>query len=183
MEKSNTFAEISIAGLESPFLQFAKGNSGSITLEAFYDTYEDQTDVRKYTDELTNLMNLDTELHAPPILSFIWGQGASPFICVLERITKRFTMFLADGTPVRARINITLKEYKLELNTREKALKSSDKTKAYTVKQGDSLWSIANREFGNPYLWREIADQNNISNPRFIEPGTELVIPALGEKG
>ncbi len=50
IEKSNTFAEIAIPGLEAPFLQYVKGNAGSITLEAFYDTYEQGTDVRDFTN-------------------------------------------------------------------------------------------------------------------------------------
>ena len=41
MEKSNTFTEVGIPGLESPYLQYVKGNAGSITLEVFYDTYEE----------------------------------------------------------------------------------------------------------------------------------------------
>jgi hypothetical protein len=33
VEKSNSFTEISIPGLESPYLQYIKGNAGSITLD------------------------------------------------------------------------------------------------------------------------------------------------------
>jgi nucleoid-associated protein YgaU len=184
-EKSNSFSEIAIPGLESPYLQYVKGNSASISLEVFYDTYEEGTDVRKYTDQLTNLINIDPSIHAPPPLQFIWGmesgelESAEPFYCVLERVTKRFTMFLSSGIPVRARLNITLKEFKKELNSREKALQSPDKTKVYVVIQGDSLWLIAHREYGDPLMWRPIADENRICNPRFLEPGTELIIPPL----
>lgn len=179
VEKSNSFSEISIPGLEAPYLQYVKGNAGSISLEVFYDTYEDGVDVRTLTDQLTNLMNIDPKLHAPPPLRFIWGIPAEPFDCVLERVTKRFTMFLSDGVPVRARLNITLKEFKISLSSREAAVQSADKTKIYIAKQGDSLWAIAQREYGNPALWRPIADNNRIDNPRLLEPGMELIIPPV----
>ncbi|MCF6155901.1 MAG: LysM peptidoglycan-binding domain-containing protein [Candidatus Brocadia sp.] len=179
IEKSNSFTEIAIPGLESPYLQYVKGNSGSISVEVFYDTYEKGTDVREFTDQLSNLMNIDPKLHAPPPLRFIWGIPAEPFDCVLERVTKRFTMFRSDGIPVRARLNITLKEYKIGLNERERILQSPDKTKVYMTLQGDSLWIISQREYGTPFMWRPIADKNRIDNPRSLEPGMELVIPPL----
>ena len=180
VEKSNSFTEISIPGLESPYLQYIKGNAGSITLEVFYDTYEEGTDVRELTDQLSNLMNIDPKLHAPPPLRFIWGMlSAEPCICVLERVTKRFTMFRSDGVPVRARLNITLKEYKMELNIRERTVQSPDRSKAYITKQGDSLWLIAAEEYGDPTMWRAIAEANKIDNPRILETGKEIIIPPL----
>ena len=185
IEKANTFSEISIPGLESPYLQYVKGNAASITLEVFYDTYESGTDVRKFTDKLTALMNLDEELHAPPPLRFIWGEPVEPFDCVLERVSKKFTMFKSPenapekAIPVRARLSITLKEWKTGLNERELKLQSADKTKSYIVKRGENLWSIANSEYGAPSTWRPIAQNNKINNPRLLQPGMKLVIPPL----
>ncbi len=183
-EKSNVFSEISVPGLESPFLQFTKGNSASISLEVFYDTYESGVDVRRYTDQLTDLMNIDPGLHAPRPLQFIWGTAEKPFDCVLESVTKKFTMFRSDSgpdkaIPVRARLTIKLKEFKTGLNERERSLSSPDKTKIYMVKQGDSLWTIANKEYGTPFLWRPIAEKNEIDNPRILEAGMGLIIPPL----
>ena len=183
-EKTNSFSDIPVPGLESPFLQFSKGNSASISLEVFYDTYESGVDVRDYTDQLTDLMKIDTGLHAPRPLQFIWGTLDEPFDCVLESVTKKFTMFRSDmgpdqAIPVRARLTIRLKEFKTGLNERERALSSPDKTKLYIIKQGDSLWEIANKEYGNPMLWRYIAEKNNIDNPRIIEAGRGLIIPPV----
>jgi hypothetical protein len=180
VEKNNTFSEISVPGLEAPYLQFVKGNASTITLEVFYDTYEAHTDVREYSNKLSKLMEIEPDLHAPPTLRFIWGMySQESFYCVLERVSKKFTMFNKDGIPVRARLNITLKEIKLELNERERNLQSPDMTHSCITMRGDSLWSIAYREYGNPGLWRYIADANSISDPKRLEPGKELVIPPL----
>jgi len=179
-EKSNTFSEINVPGLETPYIQYSKGNSGSISMELFYDTFEENSDVRKHTKKISDLLNIDEDLHAPPPLSFIWGMpAAEPFTCVLEKVSTKYTMFSSKGHPVRARLNITLKEFKTALNKREKSKQSPDKTKIYLTKRGDSLWLIANEKYGDPSMWRPIADKNKIKNPRFIEPGIELLIPPL----
>ncbi len=124
------------------------------------------------------LMDIDSDLHAPPVCIFIWG--AYIFPCIIERATKKFTMFHPDGFPVRATLNVTLKEY-IEVVTqlKETSLQSADRTKRWQVKEGDSLWSIADEEYGDAAIWRPIADANDIDNPRLLEPGMELVIPPL----
>ena len=188
VERTNQFTEVNIPGLPSSTFQFVKGGARTITMDLTFDTYEEKVDVRTFTDRITGwesetkkakgLMDIDSDLHAPPICLFIWG--AYIFPCIIERATKRFTMFLPDGTPVRARLNITLKEYKeFETQVKEISLQSADRTKTRQVKQGDSLWFIAAKEYGNPALWRYIAEANRIDNPRVLKPGMELIIPAL----
>ncbi len=177
MEKSNEFASINIPGLESPHLQFARGNLETLSMELFFDSYEDGGDVREHTNKIANLLRIDPELHAPPVLRFVWG--SMNFTCVLSRLSKRFTMFRSDGTPVRATLNVTFNEFRTEAKSRELPLQSPDRTKLYRVKQGDSLWAIAAREYGNPGLWRPIADENRIENPRIMMPGDEITIPPL----
>ncbi|GMT48087.1 MAG: peptidoglycan-binding protein [bacterium] len=192
VEKSNQFAEVQIPGLPSSIFQFVRGNARSVTMDLFFDSYEEGDDVRKYTDQITGwdagsmfsklpkekkgLMDIDSDLHAPPICIFIWGTFI--FQCIIERVTKRFTMFLPEGVPVRATLSVTLKEYReVEVQVKEIALQSADLSKRWVVKQGDSLWSIAAREYGNPNDWRLIAEANEIDNPRILNPGQELVIP------
>jgi len=194
IEKGNQFAEVNVPGLPSSILQFVKGNSRTISMELFFDTYEnkDNRDVRQYTDKITGwdagsiysqlspekkgLMDIDSELHAPPICIFEWGTFT--FQCVIERVSKKFTMFLADGTPVRATLSVTLKEYEeVDIQIRNIDTHSADLTKRWEVVQGDSLWSIAAKEYGDPADWRLVAEANEIDNPRLLNPGTALVIP------
>lgn len=177
MEKSNEFASINIPGLESPMLQFSRGNLETLTMDLFFDSYEMDEDVRDYTNKITDLLKIDPEIHAPPVLKFVWGD--MNFTCVLSRVSKKFTMFRSDGIPVRATLGVTFSEYKTEISAREKPLQSSDRTKTYTVRQGDSLWAIAAKEYGDSTLWRPIADENRIENPRLLEIGMDITIPPL----
>jgi hypothetical protein len=180
MVKSVSYEEPTALLLEAPYIKYIGGKAGSLTIVLFYDTYEHRKDVRYYTDQVLDLMKIDPEIHSPPPLKFIWGlEKQAPFICVLESVTKKFTMFLPEGIPVRASLTLTLKEYKMGLNKREKTLQSPDKTKVLVTQRGDSLWVIASRVYGNAGLWRPIADRNGIKNPRFLEPGIELIIPPL----
>lgn len=49
--------------------------------------------------------------------------------------------------------------------------------KRYTIKRGDSLWSIAQKFYNNGADWPRIAKANNIKNVNRISPGQELTIP------
>lgn len=179
MEKSNEFASINIPGLESPLLQFSRGNLETLSMDLFFDSYEENKDVREYTSKVTDLMKIDPAIHAPPVLKFVWGSPI--FTCVLARATKKFTLFSPKGIPLRATLSVTFNEYKTEISLKEKPLESSDRTKIYRLIEGDSLWSIAAREYGDPDLWRAIANHNHIENPRLLETGQEIAIPPLDE--
>jgi len=64
---------------------------------------------------------------------------------------------------------------------KERPLESSDRTKLYTIKEGDSLWAIAAEEYGDPSFWRVIADHNHIENPRLPKVGQEIALPPSEE--
>ncbi|MEC4815944.1 MAG: hypothetical protein SAK29_22120, partial [Scytonema sp. PMC 1069.18] len=44
----------------------------------------------------------------PPVYIFTWSQEY--FYCVMNSLTYTLTMFLSDGTPVRATVDISLEE-------------------------------------------------------------------------
>ena len=47
------------------------------------------------------------------------------------------------------------------------------------VATNDSLWKIAEREYGDGFKWVEIARLNNIKNPNVIEKGQVLKLPQI----
>jgi hypothetical protein len=115
LNKDNNFASQTIPGLSSPLLQFVNGNLRTLEMELFFDTYLPLTveqspprDVREETQKIVRLLDIDSELHAPPVLEVSW---ASLFLrCVLARVSQKFLFFLDDGRPVRARLTVTFNE-------------------------------------------------------------------------
>jgi nucleoid-associated protein YgaU len=179
-QKEVTYGELQATGSGASVQQFVSGRAERLSVELFFDTSEQQADVRsEYLDDLDTLVEVDPELHAPPICQFVWGDGII-FDALVESLDKQFTMFLPSGVPVRARVNVVFTEYKTsEYHQSEVDPESTDKTKSWTVTQGDTLWLIAAREYDDPSHWRTIAQANDIQNPRGIEPGTSLELPPL----
>ena len=100
----------------------------------------------------------------------------------IEHLEENFTMFASTGTPVRARVKVSLKGcFQEDLQSR--ALHSPDRTKIRMVQQKDTLWAISAREYGDPAQWRQIALANGIRNPRKLQQVSQLVIPPLPKEG
>jgi nucleoid-associated protein YgaU len=151
-----------------------------LKIDLFFDTYEKRQDVRDYTRKATQLLDIDPELHAPPVCKFIWGK--LEFKAVVDSISENFTMFLDSGIPVRSKLTIGFTEYRtITEQLQGTPRRSADRTKYHVLTQGDSLWGLADKAYGDPGLWRVIAMANHIDNPRLLLPGTELIIPPFGK--
>lgn len=178
VDKGNQFQSTAILGLSTPLTQFVSGNAETLSMDLFLDTYEKGEDVRTYVEKMMTLVAIDKELHAPPVCQFVWGKFQ--FKATVEKITRKFTMFLGDGTPVRATLNVAFKEYKtISEQLADPFRHSSDRTKVRILNEGDSLWLLASREYGDPGEWRRIAAANDIDQPRTVEPGRELKVPPI----
>ncbi len=172
------------------------------SIDLFFDTYESRsggmtvaagaasflpatlvsgreaTDVRQHTDQIAKLLDPGTELHEPPVCHLRWGVF-DIFTGVLTDLTQRFTLFLDDGTPVRATLSCEFAEVGTQGQVRAGELHSADVIKTRQVRRYDTLQSLAADEYGDPALWRPIATANGIVNPRDLRPGTMLTIPKL----
>jgi LysM repeat protein len=147
-------------------------------MELFFDTTQERTDVREHTAKITDLLKIDSELHAPPILEVAWA--SLRLTCVLVRANQKFIRFLEDGRPVRAKINVTFNEFiDAEHEAKEVNRQTADFTKIYTATAGDTLSGIAARFYSDPQLWRPLAIANQIDDPRSLSAGQELSIPSL----
>ena len=171
-----------------PEIQYTGGERTKLTMELFFDTYETDQDVRVHTSKLTKLLLPKFgDGKRPPLLRLEWGKadpnisnGHFPFECVLEKLTQKFTLFNESGTPVRATVNVTFKQFRLpEDELKRNTQRKSFPFQVYTVRSGETLSGIAAKNWKDPTRWREIADKNPIDNPRLIEAGQELLIPAI----
>jgi len=79
-------------------------------------------------------------------------------------------------------VTITFIPFKtLEEIENEERMHSADLTKKRILKEGDNLWLLAYREYGDPSFWRLIAKANEIDEPRRVEIGKELILPPREE--
>jgi hypothetical protein len=182
INQDNNFASQAVPGLSGPLLQFVHGNMRTLETELFFDSFDTPTlpkrDVREDIGRVTKLMAIDSELHAPPVLRLAWA--SLQFRCVLARATQRFIMFAEDGTPVRARMTVTFNEFiDADREAKEVNRQTADFTKVHVVLEGETITSIATREYGNPQVWRPIAIANRMDRPRSLEVGQKLSIPSL----
>ncbi len=135
------------------------------------------TSVTTYTQQVLDLTRLNNELHRPPLCQLQWGQ-THLFKGVLASLEESFTLFLEDGTPVRATLACTFEQH---LNRFDDGvdLHSADVPKTRIVQRGDTLSSLAAAEYNDPAQWRHIAVANGIRNPRLLRPGQVLQLPKL----
>jgi Contractile injection system tube protein/LysM domain len=158
-----------------------------VTLQ--FDTYEERVSVReKYTKKIETLTLMrgdpasekDVKKHSPPVVLFVWGRMT--FKGVIETLSQRYTMFLADGTPVRAECSLKMRnviERRIDEDVAASFSKSMGGGKQYTVQQGDRLDSIAASQLGDSSRWSEIAMANGIDDPlKELSAGTPLTIPS-----
>lgn len=198
-EKQMAFAEIVIPGLDAPLQQFVRGQAEKLSVELFFDTTEkgmglSATSVTTLTDKLFQLARIDPDRHAPPIVTFFWnhhlagdsldvrlgGQSRDSFKGVIESVRQKFTLFSPEGIPLRATLNVVLREYRtLDEQLAQLNLKSPDRTRSHTVRGAETLSAIATEEWERPEEWRRIADENDIEDPRRLRPGTFLDIPVI----
>ena len=199
LDKGAQIAEIAIPGLDSPLLQFVRGQNEKMSLDLFFDTTEKgmgpgATSVTTLTDHIYELVKIEPAGHAPPICTFVWNskfpgadisahagnQRRTNFQCVIESIKQKFTLFNPEGIPLRATLTLTLREYKtLDQQLHQLNLSSPDRTHSHVVQQGDTLPSIAGRYYRKPGEWRHLAEANELEDPRRLIVGAFLTIPPL----
>lgn len=170
-----------------PELIYTGGARKKLAMELFFDTYESKSDVREHTGKVAALLQYQREKHRPPVVTISWGTAPPgnvphdfPFKGVLESLKQQFILFMSDGTPVRAKLNVSFVQFTLPVEElKKKEAHSADHTKTYMVKSGDTLSGIAGLFYNNPRKWRFIARENNITSPRQLEPGKMLAIPRI----
>jgi Contractile injection system tube protein/LysM domain len=157
--------------------QFVNHNvTGSNTVKN--ENTEDKTMYDAITFFFNTCVNVTSEGHAPPFVALTWG--AMIFKGVIESANTTYSLFDNTGTPIRAKVSLSLKEhFSSEEVKADLKLQSPDLTKFRTVVAGDTLHTIAANEYGDPYLYLQLAEANNLTNFRVLKPGTKLILPPI----
>jgi hypothetical protein len=182
--------------------QFVHGTVENLRMELFFDTFSSgqevggsmgdkakflanslalsplKMDVRKYTSKIYDLMIIDSSTHVPPLLKIEWG--SLQFKGHLVSCYQKFTKFNETGVPVRAVLDVTFKQHVEPTKVAEmRPNESPDTAKYRLVRQGDSLWALAGKEYGDCAQWRAVARANGLENPRRLTSGETIKLPAL----
>lgn len=136
------------------------------------------------TESLTSPW-LDGEL-AIQSFSEKFGLSMSSTVEELQKVADEYKKIMDEidgyGEKVVDQVNTNTKTYQ---NADKKEQKQEGKSSTsseygtYTVKSGDNLWAIAEKQLGAGSRWQEIYNLNKdiISNPDLIQPGWNLKIP------
>jgi hypothetical protein len=172
------YPDISVPGLRSPLIQFVRGEAQTLAVELFLDQSQTGESLKPKLDEVRAFVTIDSDLHAPPVCEFAWGDVS--FQGVMFEFSERFQMFDESGNVLRCRVTIKLKRYDpANLQNTELNRQSPDRTKTRAIRQGDRLDLIAALEYGDPAHWNVLAAANGIDRPRQLQPGTVIEVPPL----
>ncbi len=118
---------------DNPILEFTDAEPKTLSVEFFFDTFEEKKSVYKeYISKLevaTLIMKgKGEEKKRPPTCMLKWG-GMPTFVGVVESLSVKYTMFFPDGTPARATAAIKMKQA-------TRVTKANDKSVGYDNADG-----------------------------------------------
>ncbi|GGM03653.1 peptidase M23 [Streptomyces fumigatiscleroticus] len=160
-----------------------------MNLEIFLDSSDepDSNTVMKKVESLllcceVTAKSIAVKQPSPPWVVFQWGAfSTARFVAYVRSVEVTYSLFGTTGVPIRATCQVNLHEIPgttLGQNPTSGALTAQ---RVHRVVAGDSLQSLAWREYGDAAAWRAIAEANGIDDPNRLPTGTELVLPAAEE--
>lgn len=195
LDASVNYSNVNVPGLEGPITQYISGAQDTLSIQLMFNTYKPprfdsssgkvvetpqnaMEDVARYTSKIYELTRKKTALKRPPVCTFVWG--ALRFKGVVTDVKQKFTMFLDNGKPVRAIVDVTFKSV-LDAAQSSKASpwKNLGDSKYKVLDEGTSLWQLAFNVYKDADKWKTIAKANKISNPLDVRAGVSLKLPTL----
>jgi hypothetical protein len=178
--KQNTWTKESAKGQNLPRHVFESGGAQTLSLKLHFDTQTSGEDVRGHTDALWKMMMVDTTninqttgKGAPPAVAFEWGSGIY-FKAIITSMTQKFTLFKADGIPIRCEVDVSLEQFEDETTFKPQiqGLGGATAATSTTIVIGtDRIDNVAAASGSNH---RDVAAANNIDNPHNVPSGTTL---------
>jgi len=134
-------------------------------------------DVYKEVDRflrLTTYMNGNT--HEPNFLKIEWGDLV--FNCRLTSVEVNYKLFNRSGQPLRAELKTNFAgDLEDSKRIRQENKSSPDLTHIRTVKAGDNLPLMADKVYGDPAYYIQLACANNLTNFRKLKVGISISLP------
>lgn len=173
--KSGNWSERPAGGANVPASNFSGGQAASITLNLLFDG----RDVPALTKKLQDLTIKPSRTDDPPLVRFEWGKLTS-FYANVPSVKVTYTMFKPDGTPLRAEVEVTLKEHlDPHQHPAQNPTSRGEARRTWVVTAGQTLDWIAYQEYGDAAHWRHIALTNQLADPLDLRPGQILKLGPL----
>lgn len=104
--------------------------------------------------------------------------ASKPFEVTYSVNLKEYTDYGTQTVTVK-KVQKNGKTQKVASVKKEREKNNAPKAKKYTVKDGDTLWSISAKYLGSGAKYMQIFEANRkiLSNPNIIKAGQELIIP------
>jgi nucleoid-associated protein YgaU len=172
--------------------EFLSSNPRSVSMELFFDGTGASPSASKGLGFNSAIKSVDLQIqaflklayqisgtiHQPSYMMLVWGTFVMTGVLKTANVT--YTMFAADGRPLRAKMAITVEEH-IDATLLFKALKleSPDVSKSIIVKEGDTLPLLCFKEYSDSSLYIKVAEVNNLKNYRKLKQGMELLFPPI----
>ena len=163
--------------------QYNGPQPSKLSLEMFLDASDKQdTSVVRTVEKLfaccvPTQTSLQQKKESPPWVVFRWG-GLTGFLAYISQVSAKYTLFTSSGMPVRATVQVSLEELAGEAPKQNPTSGGLVGHRVHELVAGDTLAGIAYAEYGNPNLWRAVAELNGIDDPMRLRPGTRLMLPS-----
>ncbi|MEV4941335.1 LysM peptidoglycan-binding domain-containing protein [Streptomyces zaomyceticus] len=169
--------------------KFTGSEPAQLQLEVFLDRSADPSsnDVQQQVELLLSCcevtqQSIGAKAPSPPWVQFSWGSFSTVrFVAYVTSVSATYTLFSPSGIPIRATCSLSLTEIAGATKKQNPTSGALSARRVHRTVAGDSLASLAWREYGDATRWRVIAEANRIDDPMRLRPGTELLLPSTTE--
>lgn len=160
--------------------QFLFDATGAVPLADGSSAVSDEGVEARITKFKRIVLQYNGSEHKPNNLKLIWGRLL--FKCVLNELNLEYTLFRADGTPLRASATAKFVGYvEDELRLAQERRQSPDVTHVRVVRDGEKLQDHVVAIYEDPGLYLEVARFNQLVNFRRLATGQSLQFPPVNK--
>jgi hypothetical protein len=165
------------------FPEYRGTGAMTLSMQLFFDDFASaKGDVTPKVSKLLKWQTPEEFGGVPPLVKFQWGnKQLENFTGVITQLNCTYTVFRKDGTPVQAKVDLTIEGADVLTPGKNPTSHAMDTRRVHTVVEGETLASVAYRELGRAAYWRAIAELNAIDDPLRVQPGAALLIPSRAD--
>lgn len=184
-----TYEDSQAQGSQGNDMKFSKTEPRELTFEFIFDGtktiqgYSTELIDMPVTDQIQKFVSTTAlvigETHKTPFLKIFHGEKLI-MRCRCTKVDLNYTLFHPNGEPLRAKCNISFKEYiEQERRVREQDYQSPDLTHLRRVGSGDNLPLMTYRIYSNKSLYLQVARENGLTSIRNLREGQEIIFPPI----